>query len=145
MWYSNAKTQWQLRKERKNKISKCYISPTQYRNNFLAVKTMKKWIMRYLKRNCTGFYNQHNKLKGGNPFKLNIKSLDSYRTQQYQASHIFDGTDKTALTLYSSLFYSSSRLCSIVPLPIKDKAYSSRIFSLQFMLASNASVRSLCA
>lgn len=69
--------------------------------------------MRYLKRKCIGFYNQHHTLKGGNPFKLNTKSLDSYRTQQYQASHIFDGTDNTALTLYSSLFYSSSRLCSI--------------------------------
>lgn len=52
--------------------------------------------MGYLKRNCTGFYNQHNALKGGNPFKLNIKSLYSYRTQQYQISQIFDGIDKTA-------------------------------------------------
>lgn len=26
------------------------------------------------------FYNQHNMPKGGNPFKLNIKPLHSYRT-----------------------------------------------------------------
>lgn len=145
MWYSNAKTQWQLRKERKIKLVNGTSHPHSILTSFLQSRQWKQWTMRYLKRKCTGFYNQHHKLKGGNPFKLNIKSSDSYRTQQYQASHIFDGTDKTALTLYSSLFYSSSRLCSILPLPIKDKAYSSQIFSLQFTSARNASVRSLCA
>lgn len=83
-------------------------------------------------------------LHKGNPVKLNITSLRRCRTQKYQVSQIFGGTYKTDLTSYILLFCSSLRLCCLLVFHIEDKEDSCQIFSLQFMVARNAFVGSLC-